>query len=278
MRIAANALAGALLCASAQAAAQPADSDAVEEALVAIEEASPDARMPLQERLLADLEERTWRFTAIAVDPEASALRRALSGWALAELASEEACEGIAAAALAEVNEAPQDRITFAIGLLRCGDPEPLRALLDPASPVLAAKAAITLAMERDEGAREAIDALRAEPAMADLLLFLDIAMALLGDTSQPETLRALLQQPSARAYAAIALVRQGDLGAVIDVRIAARDPDPWLRYHALEALVSARREGTREVLYAAVDDVSPRVARYAAREARLWRRRVGEP
>ena len=278
MRIAANVLAGALLCASVEAAAQPAGADGVEEALVAIEEAAPDARMPLQERLLADLEERTSRFAAIAVDPEASALRRALSGWALAELASEEACEGIADAASAEVNEAPQDRITFAIGLLRCGDPEPLRALLDPASPVIAAKAAITLAMERDAGAREAIDALRAEPAMADLLLFLDIAMALLGDTSQPETLRALLQQPSARAYAAIALVRQGDLGAVIDVRIAARDPDPWLRYHALEALVSARREGTREVLYAAVDDVSPRVSRYAAREARLWRRRVGEP
>ena len=74
--------------------------------------------------------------------------------------------------------------------------------------------------------ARATIDALRAEPAMADLPLPRH-AMALLGDTSQPETLRALLQQPSARAYAAIALVRQGDLGAVIDVRIAARDPDP---------------------------------------------------
>lgn len=268
-----------VFCASFALAAHDAGAEelpqGLEDALVAIEDAAVDQRMPLQERLLVESAPYAESLAALAADADASALRRALAAWTLTERGDAAACAALEAGASAPANEAPHDRVAFAIGLLRCGDPDPLRALLNAETPVVAAKAAITLAMERDAAARDAIDALRAEPAMADLLLFLDLALALLGDESQQDTLRALLRQPSARAYAAIALVRQGDRGAVIDVRIAAAAEDPWIRFHALEALVAAHSQGTPDLLRRASDDPNPRVARFAERELRLWSRRA---
>lgn len=268
----------ASLLAVASAAAQPAPSTSA--ALDRAVEAPVTERMPLQLEVLQGGEAAVPALieaTRLAPPPDAAqealaaaALRQRIALWALGELGGEPACQAVQAAA-------PDDeatRVAREIALARCGDPAPLRARVSDGAPGNRLKAGLWLALEGDAAVRDAIFAMQYDEAFDGLRSVAVLALGLLGEEGARPTLETMRSVPELRDHAAIGLLRLGDTSAAIDVRIATENPDPHVRYHALRALTERHVEGTPALLDAASDDLSPRIARYAQREARLWRRR----
>lgn len=266
-------LAALLFAMPASAQIQEASTTAALDAAVS---ATLDERMPLQMRVLsrgasAVPELANAARSEPAADDLPALLRQRIAIWALGELGGAEACDAIAS--VDAPNEATE--LAVAIARARCGDTEPLRATVrGTAATDVRLKAAIWLALEGDDAIRDDVMAMQHEEGFASLGSVVVLALGLLGEEGARPTLEAMRRVPELRDHASIALLRLGDLSASIDARIAASNEDPHVRYHALRALTELHIEGTRSLLHAASDDLSPRIARYAAREARLWPRR----
>ncbi len=233
-------------------------------------EAESSERMPLQEAVVTAAVGDVAALVDAARNADATPLAREIAVWALGEVGTDEAC-----GSLSEFVGGGGDdigiRVVAATAAGRCGDFEPLRSLLAIDSAVVRAKAAIVLGLLGDREALPAVAALRADDAMQELGTFVELAAGLLGDESTVETLEQLLSTRPARHHAAIALARMDRSAAMIDLRLACRNPDPLLRHEALRAFAERRWRGAREAVVAAVADPNPRIAVWATRQAELW-------
>lgn len=209
---------------------------------------------------------------------------RAQAAWLLAESGDADDCDTLAATALpapastsdADPDGAPVDR-TFELALAaargRCGDPVALLAMLDDADPLVQLKAATTLGILDVRGAADPAFALLDDPDLAEHQAFVVVALAMMQEPAALELMPPLLRSRAARPFAAIALGRSGEASVTFDLRFLTEQSDPILRHVAAQVLVAMAAPGTDDILRRLSDDPSPRVAAWAAREARRWGR-----
>ena len=247
----------------------------VEAALAEAVAAAPMDRMPVQERLVGFGVDAIPALRAVLEDDARSPMARRIAAWSLAELEEASACGAVGAAVAADDDLG--SRVAFALAQARCGLPDAARALVadTTAEPAARLKVALWLALESDSGIEDDVRSMTQDAAFDGLQSLVTLTLGLLGDTAATSTLEAMRFRVETRPYAAIALLRMGERSAAVDVRLAVEDPDPSLRYAALRALAEGHVEGTLPLLLAASADLNPRIARYATREARLWRRRA---
>ena len=263
--------------ASAQASATngaPVRDAEVEAALALARDAEPADRMRAQAEIVAFGDAAVPVLQQAIRDLEAAPMTRRIAAWSLAEIEGDAACSAVHEQRAAEDDIGT--RVAFALARARCGASSDAHALLaDPeAAPAARLKVALWLALESDASAYDVVAAMPQDPAFDGLQTLVVLTLGLLGEPQAMPTLEAMRFQVETRPYAAIALLRMGERAASVDVRLAVDDADPSLRFAALRALAEAHVEGTLPLLIAASNDVNPRIARYAAREARLWRRR----
>lgn len=258
----------ALVCLAATIAApavglEPGDVDAALDAALAAEgDARVEALAPAMDPAALDV-----LGDAVASDP---ADRAAVALQALAELVEPAACEAIAAA---PAHDDPAWRVAFANAAARCGDLDPLRALLSDDDPVLRLKAAVALGILGDAASEAEVVALLDAPDIEGHTAFVALAAGLLGRSEARGALDVMLMHGPTRVHAALALSRLGADDVMLDLIFALDDVgDPILRHAVLDEVVAHLPPTGRAAVEAmAATDPSPRIAAAAARAARRW-------
>ena len=211
-------------------------------------------------------------LSVILLDPKRSWAARTGAAWVLGEL-----LEPKSAAALNEAwsqAKAPGTfRMQVAMALGALGDKTKLRTFLDPkGDKILAAKGATALANLQDKGAVELMKPLLGDE---DIGAFIALAMGRLGEGSVKQTVKDLMKEPIFRDHAAVALGAMGDRTAMMPLRFALANPDPFIRRDAATILGRLKDTGALGQLEAlAEDDPDARVRDAAARAAKRLRPR----
>lgn len=222
----------------------------------------PSQRQAEQWRLLGAQPEMVEVLGA-ALEQSSVPMARRLAAWALGESGLEEACATVARAG--DDGSDPGFAVALATARARCGEFDDLRALLGPShAEAVRLRAALTLALLEDDGARDSIFALYEEFAATEQIAYVALALGLYREPSTEAALTLMLRQPEWRVMAAIALGRQGSGAVVLDLRFALESPDPLIRESALRVLVE-RDWATDQHVEPLLSDRSPRVAAYAA-------------
>lgn len=205
------------------------------------------------------------RLLEVLGDAERSWEVRAGVAWVLGELGDAAAVEGLERAW--GFKEAPETfRMQVAIALGSLGRTGPLRGMLAAspgANPILVAKASMALANLRD---KEAVALIKPWLANEDIAPFIALALGRLGDDAGLALIKPLMADPMFRDYAAVALGALGQKDALLPLRYALANPDPFVRRDAIAGLARLGDTGAMGEVEALLKDPDPRV-REAATE-----------
>ncbi len=265
------------LNALAPARAQGVEAAEIDARLAALEkDDAPEAQQAAMTSLVKLGADALPHLIAALGDKGRSWPARSGAAWVLGEIADARAVEALNAA-WADAEAPGVFKVQVATALAALGQTGPLRSFLDlKGDAILAAKAATALANVQDRGAVEAIKPLLSN---ADIAPFVALALGRLGDDSGRAEIEALGKEPMFRDYVAVALGALGDKKALMPLRFALSNPDPFIRRDAAEALgrlEDASSLAKLEEMAAADPDARAREA--AAKAARKLSRKAPRP
>lgn len=236
-------------------AAAPVSAQSVRETLDELAALPYDERLAAQNEALPILATDPEILASCINDVDAEPLVRSLAAWAAAEVGGH-GCDSLSARA--DIERSQDERVAIASALARCGDFDPLRALLEHDVIAVRFKAAVLLGLLGDEQSMDALVDLGSEPESRPYAAYSALSLALLGHESALEASRSLLNDADFRFYVAIALGRAGDSSVQFDLRFATESDDPMIRHAAMRVLVEGEYPGA---CAAGQNDPSPRVA-----------------